>query len=114
MLGSCPSLFTAVVVFSPTKFFEERESHQLYLNLKISALGALQVLYFSDNMAATKQIIGETLLKRETTVSKPASPNPRFVSEQWGFIEHSLKCVLIEPAGHSLHCDGNVWLPVLH
>lgn len=39
------------------------------------ALSALQVLYLSGNMAATKQIIGESLLKRKTTVNKPASPN---------------------------------------
>lgn len=37
-----------------------------------------------------------------------------FVQEQRVRIENSLKCVLIEPAGHSPHCNGNVWLLVLH
>ena len=33
---------------------------------------------------------------------------------QRAHVGHSLKCVIIEPAGHSFHCDRNVWLPVLH
>lgn len=86
-----------------------------------SSLSALQVVYFSGNMAATMQIIGETLLKHKTTTNKRASPNtpfeceaPALFSSTVGCIGHRVKCVLIEPAGHSVHCVRNVWLPVVH
>lgn len=76
MAGCGPGLFAAVVdqFASKHKKFQvvqERESHQS-CTLKISARCALQVLYFTGNMAATKQIIGETLLKRKTTMTQNA------------------------------------------
>lgn len=82
----------------------------------------LGVVYVSGNMAATKQIIEETLLKCNTAMDWAPSPNtpmdcgaPALFSATVGsYRAPVLKCVLIEPAGHSLHCGRNVWLPVHH
>lgn len=124
--GSSPSLFTAVVsrfAFKKLSFSRDgKPSINRQCKLKISALSVLQVVYLSGNMAATKQIIGETLLKRKTTKNKPASPDtppfecgaPALFSSTVGSYRAQLKCVLIEPAVHSLHCVRNVWLPAFH
>ena len=95
----------------------ERHGHQSF-NLKISPQSALQVIYFSGNMAATKQIIGETLLKRRAS-RRHRMPHwsvepPALLSRTLGSYRARFKSLLIEPAGHSLHCGRNVWLPVLH